>query len=160
MKGTPQVVEAMRKVPELQLDLVIDRPIKHVPPNVTQHINPSDELLCELRKAPIHVQPSTYEGFGHVINEAKAMGALVVGMADGTGYDLLTAEYAVLCPASTTRKKAIATEMIPDIDALAECMRIASANVRQFGPLWGERAKVSCAQGRKEFHERINALVK
>lgn len=160
MKGTPQVIEAMRRVPDLHLDLVMDAPPKGLPDNITPHKRITDEALCALRRKPIHVQPSTYEGFGHVINEGRAMGALIVGTAEGTGCEILSADYAVLCPTGITRRKALAMEQIPDIDALAECMRIASANVAQHGATWGERAKAAYQRERQEFHERINALVK
>ena len=160
MKGTPQVIEAARKVPELTIHVVIDKPMKYAPPNVVQHSSITDEQLCELRTRAIHLQPSTYEGFGHVVNESRAMGAVIVTTADEPMRELVTPAYALLCPVSQTRHKALATEQIPDVNVLAECLRIAAANCTEHGPKWGALARADYEQRRKEFHERINALVK
>lgn len=160
MKGTPQVVEAMRLVPDLSLDLVVDKPLKGLPPNIRQHHQPSNEQLCELRRAPIHVQPSTYEGFGHVLNEARMAGAVLVSTLGDTGCEIAGQDYSILCPTAGKRRKALVMECLPDVPSLADCLRIAHDHLFTHGREWGGRAKRAYQQDRDEFHERIRAAIR
>lgn len=81
-KGTSAVIEAWRRNPDWpNLDLVVERPERFspIPENVTVLRAISDEQLDALRAgAGLVLAPSEVEGFGHVILEAMAWGAVAV----------------------------------------------------------------------------------
>lgn len=157
MKGTQQLIEAMRLV-DVSLDLVVDRKT-NAPANIRQHILPNNEVLAAMKRSPIHVQPSTYEGFGHVLNEARAMGAITITTDARPMCEVSEAEYTILCPVSHDRIKGLAMESVPDIASLADCIRIA-VDALVHGPKLGALARAAYERDRAAFHERINALVK
>lgn len=160
LKGTAEVIEAASMVPELTVHVVIDKAPKNATGNVVFHEKPTDEELCELRKAVIHVQPSLYEGFGHVVNESRAMGATIVTSGSPPMSELVSTSYAFLCPSAKERRRALATEHIPDVDTLARCLRMAADTAKEHGPTWGSKAREAYDRERKEFHERIRSIVK
>lgn len=158
-KGTEQVIAAARMFPDMHIDVVVKRKMNDVPPNVTIHTTATDEQLIQLRKAPIHIQPSTYEGFGHVINEGRAMGAVVITTAASPMDELVDASYAICAPACSTRTMKLAQEQLVCPDSLAECMKLAANNVTKHGPTWGQRARQAYEQQRSEFTQRINEII-
>ncbi len=158
-KGTEQVIAAARMFPELHVDVVVRRKMNDVPDNVTIHTTATDEQLAQLRTAPIHIQPSTYEGFGHVINEGRAMGAVVITTGASPMDELVDASYAISAPSCTVRTMRLAQEKLVCPDSLADCMRLAASTVKEGGPVWGKRARQAYEQQREEFTKRINEII-
>lgn len=158
-KGTEQVIEAARLVPELQVDVVVNRKVQHGSPNIYIHKQVNDDQLASLRKAPIHIQPSTYEGFGHVINEARAMGAYVITTGEVPMNELIADDYAIQAPVCVSRAMRLAREQVVCVDTLAECMRIAARTVAEFGPTFGARARAAYEAERTAFTERITSII-
>lgn len=159
-KGTEQVVQAARMVPELHVDVVVRRKMVDVPANVTIHTTATDEQIAQLRTAPIHIQPSTYEGFGHVINESRALGAVIITTGASPMDELVDASYAISAPSCSTRTMRLATENIVCPDSLAECMRLALTTTKKHGPVWGHRAKEAYEKDRADFTKRINEIIR
>lgn len=78
-KGTDQVIEAMAGLPNHHLTLVTRIQRGRVPSNVEVITNPSDDRLAELQSSHlVHLCPSSYEGFGHYLNEARSCAAFVI----------------------------------------------------------------------------------
>lgn len=160
MKGTQQVIEAARQLPEIHFDLVVDVVPKGLPNNITAHQHPTPEQLCALRLAPIHLQPSTYEGFGHVLNEGRAMGALLITTDAGAMAEIVTTQYGFLVPPSHHKPKDLAVEQVPDVERMVEAIRIASDSVKEYGAVLGGRAREAYQADRLKFHERINEVIR
>ena len=159
MKGTPQVLEVARQLPGVQFHLVVDKTVK-APENVKQYVLPTNDQLDELKRIPIRLQPSTYEGYGHVLNEARAMGAVTITTDAGPMTEVGEPEYTLLCPPSHTRIKALAKEQVPDVDALEQCVRMALNNLSEYGPMLGAKAREAYLKGREMFHAKIRSLVR
>lgn len=78
-KGTDAVLAAMYGLPAHRLTLVTKKDRGRLPPNVDVMKSPSDDELRALMNTHlVHLCPSSYEGFGHYINEARSCGAFVV----------------------------------------------------------------------------------
>jgi glycosyltransferase involved in cell wall biosynthesis len=81
-KGSAAVIEAWRRNPGWpNLDFVTERPEQFapLPENVTVWQSVSDEALDTLRaRSGVVLAPSEVEGFGHVILEAMAWGAVTI----------------------------------------------------------------------------------
>ena len=77
---THAVIQAMRHLPDLHLHVFAPRNLGATPDNVTHHkVNLTADIAAEvINKAIIHVLPSQYEGFGHMLNEAAACDARIV----------------------------------------------------------------------------------
>jgi len=157
-KGTPEVVDALRRTPEVTAFVSWQRGTLSVSQNVTfARGRLTDAKYAEVRQAPLHICPSTYEGFGHVINEARARGAVVITTASGPMAELVTAEYAFLVPPCTERTMKLATERIVCAGDLAECIQLAW-NSRDQWPTWGARARQAYERDRAEFITKINSI--
>ena len=80
LKNTHAVIQAMRHLPDLHLHVFAPRNLGATPDNVTHHkVNLTADISAEvINKAIIHVLPSQYEGFGHMLNEAAACDARIV----------------------------------------------------------------------------------
>lgn len=160
LKGTGQVIEAAASVPDLTVHVVIDKAPKSASGNVIFHEQPTDERMCELRSNSIHVQPSLYEGFGHVVNESRAMGAVIVSSGAAPMSELVSSSWGFLCPSDGERRKGLATEHYPDVKSLVYCLKMAAANTQEHGSTWGKKVRQAYDAERKEFHERIREIVK
>lgn len=69
-------------------------------PNLTKHLGPhhGDVIDSALNRCLIHLCPSRYEGFGHSLNEAKSVGALVVTTKAPPMNELVRPEFGLLIP--------------------------------------------------------------
>lgn len=161
-KGTNEVLAAAAMVPEARVTVLSRNKIgRAVPPNVTVRIGHIPEVeFNELRRTPIHLCPSSYEGFGHYINEARAMGALIVSTDAPPMDEVAKADHAILVPHCAERRMRRANEKVVCVEALADAMRQAMSNVGQHGKAWGAIARSAYEWERTDFHQRINAIVK
>ncbi len=116
-----------------------------------------DELLTLANSHGLHLCPSLQEGFGHYINEAKSMGAVVVTTdAEPMNY-LINQDIGYLVPVSDIKKHNLADENIicrTDIEMIIN--KLLSLPVRQRQQL-GSRARNSYLEQKKAF---IDALEK
>lgn len=78
-KGTDEVIAAMRQLPDHHLTLVSKKAWPGLPANITRHMDMDPQPFRELQnRAMVHLCPSSYEGFGHYINEARSVGAVII----------------------------------------------------------------------------------
>lgn len=160
-KGTRMVMAAAALVPDAHVGIISNRPLGGMPDNVTVHRGYIEQARYDdLRKAPIHLCPSSYEGFGHYINEARAMGATIITTDAPPMNEIVDTSYGILAPVCATRRQHLAEECDVCVDALAESMRFALANDKAHGGGWGTKARRAYDADRIAFHERINALMR
>jgi hypothetical protein len=161
-KGTYELIEAARMVPELPITLIaknkISRPVPSNVKVVAGYL--SDAEHAELRKAPIHLCPSSYEGFGHYMNEARAMGALLLSTDAEPMNEIVGTESTILVPHCSERTMRHAIEKIVCVDALAEGMRMSLTLLEQAGPQISKAARDGYEKDRALFHERILEVVR
>lgn len=80
LKNTHAVIQAMRHLPGRTLHVFAPRNLGNVPDNVIHHkANLTADQMAEIiNQSVVHVLPSQYEGFGHMLNEAAACDARIV----------------------------------------------------------------------------------
>ena len=127
-KGTAAVLEAMRMLPKHRLTLVTSRPIVSPPENVTV-LDRQDaaELKRLMNEHAVHVCPSSYEGFGHYINEARSVGSVIISTAAAPMDELVGGEYGLLAGVAHRGWQNLATHSHVDPEALAKCIDAAMA---------------------------------
>lgn len=144
-KGTSQVMEAARMLPEIEF--VFGK-------------GTTEEVRRLQNECWIHCQPSTYEGFGHVINEAKACASVVVTTAAEPMTDLVCPMFgygASYCRETTDKNMPEVTHKIVCVDSLVESIR--SAFNRTDKEQLGSLARASYLKDRTEFVQNITALL-
>lgn len=108
LKNTHAVIQAMRHLPDLHLHVFAPRNLGARPDNVTHYkVNLTAERAVEvINKAMIHVLPSQYEGFGHMLNEAAACDARIV-TTDHEPMRMFDDRF--LVPVAASRRQGLAT---------------------------------------------------
>lgn len=160
-KGTAAVLEAMRMLPSLHLTLVISKPIASPPENVTV-LGRQDaaELKRMMNEHAVHVCPSSYEGFGHYINEARSVGAVIVSTAAAPMDELVGGEYGVLAGVASRGWQNLATHSHVDPEALAKCIRSAMSCPLGLLRELGAHAREQYLWDAAAFEENLIALLK
>jgi len=160
-KGTPQVIEAFRRHPELTLELVGDRYVpKVVPPNVIRHGQLTAGHLDKLmNECMIHLCPSSYEGFGHYINEARSVGALILTTNAVPMNELAPSQFAIGIPFDHVSTQNLAMHKHVNIEALEDM--IVTANALDEGTITdlGDKAREAYLSERQPFIERLTELM-
>ena len=159
MKGTSQVMEAMRLLPDIQLDLVA-KSASDLPPNVKFHGRVSDARMRELmNQSVLHLCPSSYEGFGHYLNEARSTGAAIIStnaepMSELVGENGFLAGYSHTSDMAWAKLKHVCPE------SLAWMIRRAMATPLEDLVAMGKRARSAYLSGRTDFRKAFRALVR
>lgn len=149
-KGTTQVLQASKTAP--CPITVVSREWREVPPNVRLVVSPSDaELRLLQNRALIHLCPSSYEGFGHYINEARACGAFVITTNAPPMNELVRPNNGAGVGAIATTRQNLAVHHHVDPMALEQTMEsVGKANAEAISAL-GAVARIDYEQGRADF---------
>lgn len=110
-------------------------------------------------RALIHLCPSTYEGFGHYINEGRSCGAVVVTTDAAPMNELITKEFGFLLPCKKWRNRELGVDWrVEPGDFRAVIEKVANTpfdKLREMGKLARERF----LSDREEFINRVNERV-
>jgi glycosyltransferase involved in cell wall biosynthesis len=160
-KGTAAVLEAMRMLPDLALTMISSRPIASPPENVTV-LGRQDaaELKRLMNEHAVHVCPSSYEGFGHYINEARSVGAVIISTAAAPMDELVGGEYGLLAGVASRGWQNLATHSHVDPEALAKCMQSAMACPLPLLVELGAHAREQYLADGKAFENNLIGLLK
>jgi glycosyltransferase involved in cell wall biosynthesis len=156
-KGTEAVLGAVGLTAH-RLTLITKAPRKEVREWVDQVVNPSDAEREALQWSHlIHLCPSTYEGFGHYINEARAMGSVVITTNAAPMNELITKETGLGASVALTSRQNLATHQHVDVSALRNLIAAAMGATDASLRLIGHRAQSAYLRERAEFHAFIKA---
>lgn len=153
-KGTLQVIEAASMLPDIAFVLVsrTDR-FAGLPTNVRLVISPSSIELLQLQNTSmVHLCPSSYEGFGHYINEARACGAFVITTNAPPMNELIDkmCGAAVAAPTFTTQNLAVHHHVTgAELAGCIESVMGANMDILQ---RYGANARKAYVDGRASFH--------
>jgi len=159
-KGTNEVLQAMAMVPEHHLTMVT-RKSYACPPNVhaIEHLTDSEFMRLQNR-AMVHLCPSSYEGFGHYINEALSTGAVVITTASEPMTDLVQPSFGVGVGVKSVSAHHLAQLRHVDPVQLAEAIRsVMGAPVPVIEEL-GRRSRAAYLSTREAFHNRVTELLR
>lgn len=105
-----------------------------------------------------HICPSSYEGYGHYINEALSCGAIVITTDAAPMNELCKPEYSILCPATIGNKMGIVDTyyVSPKAihEAIEQCNALTEAQTRKMSRL----ARTAYLQSKDEFERNIRAV--
>lgn len=163
-KGTGQVVETAKKLPDVRFTVIGKAAPKEVPPNVTVIRNAMDsDVRVHQNVHAVHLQPSTYEGFGHCLNEARSVRALIVTTAADPMMELATPEFAFGAQACNTNRQHLAVHKQPCVDGeggLVDMVRSALEVVQNGrADILGDRARAAFINDDALFKTRLNNLI-
>jgi hypothetical protein len=141
-KGTQQVREAAAQLPDVEFVFGSGTDVRELQ-----------------RSCSVHCQPSTYEGFGHCINEGKSCGAVVITTAAEPMTELVTPAFGYgvnVCGSRPDKFIGKAIHREPCVDSLVEAIR--DAHERDDKSQLGEKARASYLEGREAFTTKIKSL--
>lgn len=155
-KGTRHVIAAMGMLPEYQLTLLTSQRWGPLPANITIHGRLDDEaFVIEQNRHMIHVCPSTYEGFGHYINEARSVGAFIITTNAPPMNELVTAGYGMGCAVASSGPERMGYAHQADPVELASCIRSAIGATDESLRACGVKARAAYIAGRNEFDTHL-----
>lgn len=155
-KGTRHVIAAMAMLPEYHLTLLTSQKWGPLPPNITLRGRlESEEFLVEQNRHMIHLCPSTYEGFGHYINEARSVGAFIITTNAAPMNELVTEEFGMGCAVASTGPERMGYAHQADPAALADCIRLAMRAPEESLRGCGVKARAAYLAGRSEFDDNL-----
>ena len=160
-KGTAQVVEAFRNLPDLSLTIIGDTYVpKDVPPNVERLGRvPAERLRREMNAHMFHLCPSSYEGFGHYLNEARSVGAVIITTNAAPMNELARPDFAFGAAPSSTTTQNLAVHKHVDVEALTNAIWNASKLSQEACLAIGDKARSAYLSERDDFTKRMNELL-
>jgi len=160
-KGTGAVMEAMRMLPHHNLTMVTSKPVTSPPPNVTV-LGRQDaaDLVRIMNEHAVHLCPSSYEGFGHYINEARSVGAVIISTAAAPMDELVGGEFGLLAGVTSRGWQNLATHQHVDTEALSRCIASAMASPLRLLQELGTHAREQYLKEREDFERTIIELLK
>lgn len=155
-KGTDQVIAAMAGLPNHHLTLVTRIPRGRVPSNVEVITNPSDDRLAELQSSHlVHLCPSSYEGFGHYINEARSCAAFVITTDAPPMNELVDRENGAGVAPFAYERQNLATHAKVTAGDLVDVIRAVMSADEALLRKIGERSRERYLRERSQFHAFI-----
>lgn len=159
-KGTAEVMKAMKKLPDLRLILASEKPWPNCPPNIEQHGRMDAEAFVLLQnRAAIHLCPSSYEGFGHYLNEARSAGAAIITTNADPMAELVSPSFGFGASVGHVTTQNLAVHKHVDADSLAEMISMAMALPLESLLNLGINARAAYLAGREEFLANLKALL-
>ncbi len=172
LKGTEQIVALWEEehdwLPKLDLHfsqvLVAESLDLYTVAKVTKVVGPLPDATFRLaqNRSQIHLCPSIYEGFGHYINEAKSVGAVVVTTDGPPMNELIRSDFGFLIPTEERVAVRVAMGSIVSVEALRSVIRegvLPLLEDRARLLRMGRRARADFLENDSLFRERLLALV-
>lgn len=158
-KGTEQVLEAYRALQtDVPLVVVGDREVPKMI-GLSHYRRVDDARLKQLmNESPLHLCPSSYEGFGHYINEARSVGAFVITTNAAPMNELVTHHFGMGAAVGSTSVQNLGLHSHVDTESLARCIGYAS-NAWSTVVNIGRRSRSFFLAGRTDFRTNLNNLL-
>jgi hypothetical protein len=159
-KGTLAVIDAMRIASNHAMTLVSRKDWGSLPSNVVQFKGMGNlELQFNQNVTMVHLCPSSYEGFGHYINEARSVGAVIITTNAAPMNELVTKDIGFGAAVASTSRQNLATHHHVDPGALADCIDAAMSTPIETLRYIGTRARAAYLAGRDEFKSNLRSLL-
>lgn len=159
-KSTPEVVKAMATIPELRLTLVTKRDRGAMPSNIDVVRDPDDETLAQLMTGHmVHLCPSSYEGFGHYINEGRSCGALVITTNAPPMNELIRSGIGAGVAVESTSRMRLATACHPSVVEIATLVKYITGLDASRVERIGAKARAAYLSDRAAFIDFIKQAI-
>lgn len=159
-KGTDQVILAFRKpnMPALNLYSIARRNVNETIKGVYGR-QPNDVHRYNMNRHLIHLCTSTYEGFGHYMNEAKSCGAAIITTNAEPMNELVTSDYGFGVEVSHTGEQKLAKLNYPNPDSIEKMVRLVSELDYEMLIGLGQKARKSFLDNDAAFKERFKNVI-
>jgi len=117
------------------------------------------EFNFRQNKALIHLCPSTYEGFGHYINEARSCGAVVVSTDAAPMNELIREDFGFLLPCKKWRNRELGTDYKVSQDDFVQVIKRVSETPQEKLIEMGKLSRKAFLKEREQFKKAINERV-
>lgn len=158
-KGTRQVLEAFERMrSDIPLVVVgdIDVPVL---PRLSHYRRVNDDVLKRLmNESAVHLCPSSYEGFGHYINEARSVGAFIITTNAAPMNELVTVRFGMGAAVASTSVQNLGVHHHVDVGSLLQCMEYAGNAWNHLRDL-GEKARKQYLLDAEQFRMNLNAIL-
>ena len=159
-KGTVPIVRTWSRHPEWpNLTIITHNPAlisEYIAPNITIESQVSTERLLFLQnECGLHLCLSEAEGFGHVINEARACGAVVVTTDAPPMNELIKPEYGFLVEYARSSPQSLGANYYVDEEALAYTINLIVNVDIELLIRMGQLARVAYINGATDFQRRL-----
>lgn len=160
-KGTAAVMDAAKQLHGVQFTFIGKNAPKYGHPNVAVIRNATDvEVKGHQNMHAVHCQPSSYEGWGHVLNEGRSVGALVITTAAEPMSELITPDFGFGAAHCAEPKERLAIHKNVCLDSLVEMIQSAVDCVGTDAQVAiGTRARAAYLKGREDFIGNITELL-
>lgn len=118
-----------------------------------------EEYFRELAQGGIHLCTSQVEGFGHYLNEARAMSALTIALDARPMNELITQETGILVPAKECGKRGFGTVYLAEQQDLVQAIQRARSMSLFEREQLGRNARKLYEKQSEAFRELLNAYV-
>lgn len=155
-KGTREVLQAMAGLPHLSLTMITSRAWDPIPDNVT--VLPRQDagsLAVLMNEHRIHLCPSSYEGFGHYLNEARSCEALVITTNAAPMNELVSVQYGLGAAVASTSNQHYAQHKHVSVASLMDCIEAAANTPEELAGIFGTRARKAYLEGGLAFDEAL-----
>lgn len=116
-----------------------------------------EDYFHALARGGIHLCTSQVEGFGHYINEARAMAALVITLDAPPMNELITPDTGILIPARPAHRQALGQVFLAEPRDLRDAVEAAIAMGEEARAAKGARARAAFDRDRRAFQMRLGA---
>lgn len=153
-KGTTQVLEAAARIKDIPISVFSFRD------DHTKRIS-DDEFNQLFNKHLFHLCPSSYEGFGHYINEAKSVGAIIITSNAAPMNELVKGAFGFGCSGTYKSMQNLAHMFEVNVDSLENMIRVLNDMPSDLLNSYSQKARESYLDNDKYFKEvLIHALKK
>lgn len=159
-KGTKEVIAAIAQLPEYRLLLASEKDWGPLPANVEKVGRIEGEAFVELQnRAAIHLCPSSYEGFGHYINEARSVGATIITTNAPPMNELVHRSFGFGCSAISGSGQNLAWHQHVDTKSLVEMIDAAMGLPLESLLNLGILARQAYIADRQDFMENLRNVL-
>jgi hypothetical protein len=160
-KGTEQVLQAMAMLGDGFGLTLVSRKDWNAPSNVIQTGPLSEpELRRLMNEHAIHLCPSSYEGFGHYINEARSVGAVIITTNAAPMNELVRPEFGLGAAVASVSAQNLAQHKHADVASLAQCIAMAMTAPDEVLVRLGHAAREAYLAESAAFDQNLIALLK
>lgn len=158
-KGTAQTVEAFKRT-GFPLTIIGDTHVPHeLPPNINRMGRVDPQTLKHVMNSHrFHLCPSSYEGFGHYLNEARSIGAVIITTNAAPMNEMGMSEYAFGAAYDRISTQNLATHKHVNIDSLEVMVRMVNDIPNRTIEEIGLSARNAYLDGREKFTKCMNDL--
>jgi len=160
-KGTEQVLQAMAMLGDGFHLTLVSRKHWNAPANVTKTGPLSDaDLRRVMNEHAIHLCPSSYEGFGHYINEARSVGAVIITTNAAPMNELVRPTFGLGASVASVSTQNLAQHKHADVASLAQCIDMAMTTPEEVLVRLGHGARQAYLEEAQAFEETLITLLK